>query len=107
MVRSTEELDGILERTVEEANRCFPLTAAYLFGSYAEGKAHDASDIDIALFSPASDTMALPERLDALARIDIAVNAEVELHLYSDQALAEARPSNIVGHIIKTGRRIA
>ncbi len=107
MARSVEELEEILLRTVEEARRRLPLAAAYLFGSYAEGNAHDDSDIDIALFSPAADEMTLPERIDTLVDIDVAIDAEVELHLYSDRCLEKARPSNIYGHILTTGRKIA
>lgn len=30
----------------------FPLTAVYLYGSYAQGRAHHGSDIDVAIISP-------------------------------------------------------
>ncbi|MDA2936243.1 nucleotidyltransferase domain-containing protein [Patescibacteria group bacterium AH-259-L05] len=30
----------------------FPLTAVYLYGSYAQGRAHPGSDIDVAIISP-------------------------------------------------------
>ena len=107
MARSTEELNTILQRTVQEASKRFEVTAAYLFGSYANGSATDESDIDIALFSPAADRMTLAARLDALVDIDIAVGAEVELHLFSNKCLTKARPSNIYGLILSEGRKIA
>ena len=107
MARSVEELEEILRQTVEEARRRLPLAAAYLFGSHAEGNARDDSDIDIALFSAAADEMTLPERIDTLVDIDKAIDAEVEPHLYSDKCLQKARPSNIYGHILATGRKIA
>ena len=45
--------------------------------------------------------------IDTLVDIDVAIDAEVELHLYSDRCLEKARPSNIYGHILATGRKIA
>lgn len=37
-------------KVLEKEN--FPLTAVYLYGSYAQGRAHPGSDIDIAIISP-------------------------------------------------------
>jgi len=107
MARSVEELEEILRRTVEETRRRLPLAAAYLFGSYAEGKAHDDSDIDIALFSAAADEMTLPQRIDTLVDIDMAVDAEVELHLYSDKRLTAPKPASMSAYILASGRKIA
>jgi len=106
MARSPEEVDTILRKTVAEAGKHFPVDAAYLFGSYANGTATDESDIDIALFSSRADEMKPGERGMALGRIRLAVGAEIELHLFSDKSLSQARPSNIFGLILKTGRKI-
>ena len=107
MARPVDELEAILAKTVGIAAVRMPLTAAYLFGSYAEGKPHEYSDIDIALFSPAAESMPLREKMNLLTDIEMAVGGEVQLHLFSDKCLTEARPTNIYGHILATGRRIA
>jgi len=107
MARSAEELEDILQRTIEETSKRVPVREAYLFGSYANGKAHDDSDIDIAVFSPSEETLGLEERMRLTAQIRYAVGAEIELHLYSDKSLETADRSNMYGYIITTGRKIA
>ena len=107
MARPPEEVEAILLRTLEEARKHFPVDAAYLFGSYAQGKPDEWSDIDVAIFSSAAGQLSLKERVNRMAKIRIAVGAEIELHVYSDACLARARPNNIYGHILETGRKIA
>lgn len=107
MARTTEELNDILNRTVQEARRYFPISAAYLFGSYVENRAGDWSDIDVALFSPEAKRITLKDKVERLARIQVAVDAEIELHLYSDTRLDEASPGSICDTILADGRKIA
>ncbi len=96
-----------MRTVVQLASERLPITAAYLFGSYCDGTATDDSDIDIAMFSPAVKDLSLTEKINLLTDIRLAVNAEVELHLFSDECLAEARPSNLYGHIVSTGHKVA
>ena len=107
MARSVEELEEILRRTVEEARERLPLAAAYLFGSYANGDPHEWSDIDVALFSPAAEELTLEDKVRHLARIRLAIDAEVELHLYSDRRLTASKPASMSAYILATGRKIA
>lgn len=107
MARSAEELNDILGRTIEEARRHFRVEAAYLFGSYAQGKPHEWSDIDIALFSPDAEEIRLEDKIRHLARIRLAIGAEIELHLYSDKKLKNPPPASMSKHILATGRKIA
>ena len=107
MARRAEEVDAIVRRTVQLAERRIPVSAALLFGSYCDGTAGDDSDIDVALFSPAVEKMTLEEKISFLADLRLAVGAEVEIHLFGEDRLREARPTNIYGHVLATGRRIA
>lgn len=107
MARSAEELRDILDRTVQEARRHFDVAAAYLFGSYANGDPHEWSDIDVALFSPAAEELTLEDKVKHLARIRLAIDAEVELHLYSDKRLTASKPASMSAYILATGRKIA
>lgn len=107
MARSAEELKDILDRTLQEARKYFRIEAAYLFGSYAEGNPHEWSDIDIALFSPDAEEIRLEDKIKQLAAVSLAVDAEVELHLYSDWKLKSPPRASMSQHILATGRKIA
>ena len=106
MARSADEVNRIAAETVGALRRRLPVTAAYLFGSYAEGRATDDSDIDVAVFSPAVERMDLEQRVEVIVTVRFEVNAEVEIHLFPAAALDSARPTNIYGHILKTGKRL-
>ena len=107
MARSPEEIERIVRRIIELASQRLAITAAYLFGSYCDGTATDGSDIDIALFSRGADELPLEDRISLLTDIRLAVDAEVELHLFDEKCLRQARPTNIYGHIVTTGHRLA
>ena len=83
-----------------------PVTQAYLFGSYAEGTARDDSDIDIAAFSPAADTMKFEEKVALTVQLERQIDAGVELHLFGAASLAEARPTNFFGYLRTHGKPI-
>jgi predicted nucleotidyltransferase len=107
VARSKKEIEQIVSKTISTAAEHLPITAAYLFGSYADDSATDESDIDIAIFSPASGRLSLTEKINLLADIRLSVGAEIELHLFDDSCLAKARPSNLYGLIVSSGRRVA
>jgi predicted nucleotidyltransferase len=52
MATRTSRIASVIRRYVEELGRNgIPVQEAYLFGSYAQGRMHEASDIDIAVIS--------------------------------------------------------
>lgn len=107
MLRSTFEINKIILSAVELLKRRIEIKCGYLFGSYAQGKANKNSDIDLAFFSPAVDKMSLEKKMDMLSKTEEELGYEVEIHLYSDKCLKDARQTNFYGHILKTGRKIA
>ena len=106
MARDIGEVDAIAKRAVSLLRSQIPVTQAYLYGSYAEGTAHDDSDIDIAAFSPAADTMTFEERVALTVQIERQIDSGVELHLFGATSLAEARPTNFFGYICTHGSPI-
>jgi predicted nucleotidyltransferase len=62
------------------------VTKAYLFGSHVEGRIHEDSDIDIAVFSPAADDIKFEAKVDLIVNIEKQMNAPVELHLFGTKA---------------------
>lgn len=107
MDRRTDYAVGRAKQAVEEARKHIPVIEAVLFGSYVTGTPHEHSDIDVAIFSPALDGMKHRQALDLLIAIGKAVGRDVEVHLFGERHLRNARPSNFAGHILKVGKRVA
>lgn len=106
MARDVAEVTNIAERAVVLLQAHVPVTRAYLFGSYVEGTAREDSDIDIAAFSPAVDTMDLKARVHLAVEVEREIGDPVELHLFGKKDLDEARPSNFFGYLLKRGKPI-
>ncbi|MBI5235870.1 MAG: nucleotidyltransferase domain-containing protein [Deltaproteobacteria bacterium] len=79
----TAEKDEIqrIKRVLEELQREGAILLAYLYGSYAKGKAHLRSDIDIAVYLNSQDEDA---RIEAVDRILMASDKEVEILFLDD-----------------------
>jgi predicted nucleotidyltransferase len=61
--RVPEGLRSVLSQYIKDLDREIGVEKAYLFGSYAKGKAGNGSDIDIAVFSNRFDN---ESRIDAI-----------------------------------------
>ena len=78
--------------------------AAYLFGSWVQGRANEQSDIDLAIVSPAFEGTKFYDRRK-LYRAVIEVDVGIETHPYRPQDFSESNP--FVREILRTGIRIA
>ena len=81
------------------------VTAAYLFGSLAEGRSHRESDIDLGVFL---DRGLLP---DAAARFKVGVKLSAFLSSLlgdrpADVIVLNDAPPGLVGRIVREGRRV-
>jgi uncharacterized protein len=76
---------------------------AYLFGSYAKGKADDWSDIDLAIVTEKfiGDSFDFKFTLLKLAR---SIDPDIEPHPYLTSEFNETNP--VAAEILKTGERI-
>jgi len=106
MVKSRNQIDRIIKNVVALLRKEIEVDAAILFGSYASGKAHEFSDIDLAVFSKSVEKWTLDEKIKFACKVK-RTEPMVELHLYTLKALKEARPTNFHGHIIETGKKVA
>ena len=107
MYRSTVEVNRIARTAAKLLRSYITLKAGYLFGSYANGKPHKYSDIDLAFFSPNVNQMGIEKKVSLIAKVSEQVSSDLEVHLYSDERLKDARPTNFYGYILTTGRKIA
>jgi predicted nucleotidyltransferase len=99
-------VNAVIEKGLDYLRRRIRIDAAYLFGSQLTGEANSESDIDLAVFSPDAEKMSLAERIRLGSELALDCNLDLELHLYSSRALADARPSNFAGYIIAHGKRL-
>lgn len=106
MRRSTVEVNKIANRTAKLLGKFVTLKAGYLFGSYANGKPHKFSDIDLAFFSYSVNRMSIEEKISLISKVSEQIGSNVEVHLYSDRCLKNARRTNFYGYILRTGKRI-
>lgn len=106
MARSAIEIERIAQSTVAALRTRIPVEKAYLFGSYAEGRPHEDSDIDIAAFSPAADTMTYSERVALTIEVERQIDAPIELHLFGTKSLGDARATNFFGYLQSHGKYI-
>jgi len=102
----TAALDVALERALDFLRQRIRIEAAYLFGSQLAGNTHLNSDIDLAVFSPDVENMRFMERVRLGSELALECHPDVELHLYSSRALADARPTNFAGYIVTHGKRL-
>jgi predicted nucleotidyltransferase len=102
----TAALDITLESALAFLRQRIQIEAAYLFGSQLEGNTHPYSDIDLAVFSPDVENMRFMARVRLGSELARECQPDVELHLYSSQALANARPTNFAGYIVTHGKRL-
>jgi predicted nucleotidyltransferase len=93
----TESVNAVIEKGLDYLRTRIRIEAAYLFGSQLTGEANEESDIDLAVFSPDADNMSLAERIRLGSELAVDCSLDLELHLYSSRALANARPTNFAG----------
>lgn len=101
-IESVIELSKKFIETVRQQG--IPIKAAYLFGSWAQGRATEWSDIDLAIVSPIFEGIVFYDR----RKLDFAVlqiDSSIEPHPYRPQDFDESDP--FVSEILRTGIRIA
>lgn len=106
MAAKTVRLSPVIGRALRLLRREISIESAVLFGSRATGLANRWSDFDLAVFSPTVEGWTVE---DKVRLISLAKKASplIELHLFSDRALREARPTNFYGHILSTGIKVS
>jgi predicted nucleotidyltransferase len=106
MARKVSGALSIAQQVVERLRSRIPVTEAYLFGSQLDGTATEDSDIDIAAFSPAADSMRYDEKIALIVDIEKQVGGPIDLHVFGDRCLSEARPTNLFGYIRAHGQSL-
>ena len=103
MVKIKNSVKKSIIRTIKYLQDQIRITEIILFGSYASGTAHKHSDIDIAVVSPDFENKDICFKADIFSKAKLNCSIDVDIHPFTDKALKNARPTNFMGHILKTG----
>jgi len=103
MVKVKSSVKKSILRTIKYLQKQISITEVILFGSYASGTPHEHSDIDIAVVSPDFENKDLSFKADIFSRAKINCSIDVDIHPFTNTSLKNARPTNFMGHILKTG----
>ncbi|MGA2296029.1 MAG: nucleotidyltransferase domain-containing protein [FCB group bacterium] len=99
-------INNLLSKYYNLVKEEFDVFKVVLYGSYAYGKPHKDSDIDVAIVinSPKKiDRFDVNKRLYILASD---VDLRIEPRCYSKKELDEAEPASILAYIMKHGKEI-
>jgi len=104
------KLDNVIShvrRALTALRRRVDVSAAFLFGSQAEGCANADSDIDIAVFVKGAEDWGLRERADLAVLVQREAGNEVELHVFPASVLEHCKPASFAAYVQKHGVRVS
>lgn len=106
MVRDEADLRKTILKVISFLEARIELNTVILFGSYADGQPHEFSDIDLAVISSDLNKKTMDEKAKLFSAVKIQCDADIELHLYGDDAISEARETNFLGYILRHGKYV-
>ncbi len=106
MVRTKDDIIRTLKKYIEEANKVFFIKKPILFGSYANGKPHKWSDIDISLVSPDFDRIPEDMSMKLLFRLASFVDTSIEPTPLGEDEFGNPSIGSVAYDIQKSGRVI-
>jgi predicted nucleotidyltransferase len=100
-------LDSVTQGRARAAVRALArqarVRAAFVFGSQAEGRADQWSDLDVAVFVEGLEAWDRQQRVRARAMVQQEVGDDIEIHLLRAEHLAAPLPASLAGHVLKHG----
>jgi predicted nucleotidyltransferase len=107
MVRTRSQIKAIVNQYVRNLRaRGIIVEQVVLFGSYAEQRAHEGSDIDLAVIAPQFARLNLRERYELLGLANMSLRAPIQAVGYSPQQWYEAERGSFADEIRRTGQVI-
>ena len=105
MAKSTDLVTKELQDFIALMSATYNIYAVVLYGSYAEGRANDDSDIDVAVFS--EDFGKDPyEEMKALFRLRRKIDTDIEPLPFSRDAYFSNDAADFVTEIVRKGKVI-
>ncbi|MBI1827022.1 MAG: nucleotidyltransferase domain-containing protein [Planctomycetes bacterium] len=91
---------------VDVLSRIGTVRAAYIFGSYVDGRADQWSDIDVAAFIDGIESLDLWQRAGVIARVQKEVGFDIEPHLFRTASFDTPSRGSFAAYVIDHGIRI-
>jgi predicted nucleotidyltransferase len=104
MALSKNEVDNIIKGFIDELQQVMPLKEVILFGSYAQGKAKEYSDIDLAIISNWFGKKTKIESMKQLSRMAASYNTRIEAIPFTEEEYDNLDNRTFLAGIVKTGR---
>jgi len=95
----------VLRLFIKELEKAIRVDKVFVYGSYAHNRAHDYSDIDVAVVSPDFEGGTERDYL-ILGRAALKVSPLIEAKPYRPQDLKNLSPSDFLAEILRTGKKI-
>jgi len=105
MVKQFDEINKIVMHYIENIKKQIRIDRVILYGSYAEGRANEHSDIDLAIISPDVNSDNLIDYLQLLTRsIPRKIDIDIEPLVFSTHDYDTASSLEFLGEIKKNGK---
>jgi predicted nucleotidyltransferase len=101
--RKLSRIRKIVERYRRSLERAIRVERIILYGSYAYGKPHDGSDIDLVVISPDFKRMHPLERLEFLSLARRNTLDPIEALGYTPEEFRKARSSVLLDEVVERG----
>lgn len=98
-----EQLPEIIRNYVKELEKKIFVKKIILYGSYAYGKPHPGSDVDLVIISPDFEKIKPLERLEMLSLATRKDRAPIEAIGYTPEEFAKAESYIFLDYIVKNG----
>ncbi|MHB1275865.1 MAG: nucleotidyltransferase family protein [Candidatus Humimicrobiaceae bacterium] len=105
MGKIPQEVLSVTTDYINKLKRQIPVEKVVLFGSYAKGNYTKDSDVDLAVFSPAFDSMSRVDGLTFLLMQALGYKIDIQPQPYTMKDYTEH--TGLVDDILKTGIEIA
>lgn len=108
MVYKKSELKNLIAEFIKTAQKKIPLEKVVLFGSYAYGKPHKGSDIDLAVISSKFKNIPDLERIDILLKaahqVKLPYMVDIEVLGFTPDEFKKPEPFSVLDIIKKKGQ---
>ena len=104
MVFSTTQHDRLIQKFIDHVSHDIAVQKAILYGSYAYGRPHEWSDIDLVIISPSFSQQDMVERLQYLYRAAWNSNTNwIQPIGHTPEEYASASPLSLLGEVKERG----